>query len=599
MKIFRLLFLFFFCAAGSAYASAGYFAYSAEWLKLLHYQKISADEYRGLAENDDFYLHENGRFSPQDELEAEIAGFASGTAKCAFPARFRLLQKHGLVTGSLEDCAEYKQFLEDVRPKGITLLFTNAYMSNPASLFGHTLIRIDTARKGTQMLAHGVNFGANSGTEYGFIFALKGLTGGYEGVYSISPYWEIINTYNNIENRDIWEYTLNLTAAEKELFVDHLYEIRNAKIRYYFLSKNCSYMILELLEAVRPELNLTADFPAYAIPLDTLKAVKKVPELISGTAYRPARYTRIKHSLEQMSAEQYELFLAGLENPDADANLTETEKAAVLETQYQYYQYRYVIKDMELGEYRKKSFAVLRRRSQLPPAKISTPEGQDPSLSHESAQVTFGAGVFGGKTFEQLQFRPAYTALDDRTFGLISGAEVRVLQSDWRYYNQRHRFVLQKFTPLEIKSLVPSGQVFTPVSYSVSLAAERVYNLRTDKEGDVFSASGGVGRTYDIGGVWIYGLLKLGALYGGFISGNQSVGVLPEFGIYKDFADCRLQVTAEKGFMTRHFGDERKVKTALTYDITANLSLGGEYTYRRAENGHSRKEFLLNLRQSF
>lgn len=599
MKILLPVLFLFFCAAGSAGAATADFAYSKEWLKLLHYQKISESEYRGLAENDDFYLHANGRFNPHDELTAEISAFASGTAKCAFPARFKLLQKHGLVTGNLENCAEYRQFLEDVRPKGITLLFTNAYMSNPASLFGHTLLRIDTARKGTQMLAHGVNFGANSGTEYGFIFALKGLTGGYEGVYSVSPYWDIINTYNNIENRDIWEYTLNLTAEEKELFVDHLYEMRNAKIRYYFLSKNCSYMILELLEAVRPELKLTADFPVYAIPLDTLKAVKNVPELVSAAVYRPARYTHIKYSLEQMSGKQYELFLEKPENPDADANLTETEKAAVLETQYQYYQYRYVIKDMELGEYRKKSFAVLRQRSKLPPAKISTPEGEDPSLSHESAQVAFGAGVSGGKSFEQLEFRPAYTSLDDRTFGLISGAEVRVLQSDWRYYNQKHSFVLQKFTPLEIKSLVPSGRVFTPVSYSLGLSVQRQYNLRTDKEGYVFSASGGVGRTYDVGGVWVYGLLKLGALYGGFISGNLSAGVLPELGIYKNFADCRLQVTAEKGFMTRNFGDELKVKTSLTYDINANLSLGGEYVYSRAENGRSRKEFLLNLRQSF
>ena len=110
-----------------------------------------------------------------------------------------------------------------ISKKIITILFTNAYMSNPASLFGHTLVRIDTARKGTQMLAHGSNFGADSGTEHGVMFALKGLFGGYLGVYSVSPYSEIINTYNNIENRDIWEYNLNLTDEEKQKFVDHLY----------------------------------------------------------------------------------------------------------------------------------------------------------------------------------------------------------------------------------------------------------------------------------------------------------------------------------------------------------------------------------------
>jgi hypothetical protein len=38
-----------------------------------------------------------------------------------------------------------------------------------------------------------------------------GLTGGYYGGFTTKPYYDIINTYNNIENRDIWEFNLNFT----------------------------------------------------------------------------------------------------------------------------------------------------------------------------------------------------------------------------------------------------------------------------------------------------------------------------------------------------------------------------------------------------
>ena len=189
-------------------------AYNAVWLKLLHYHK-TLNGYQGLVENQEFYISQDGRNNPQEEFAAEVAAFAKGEEKCRFPARFNYLKQLGKVQGDLKGCKDYQQFMHDVRPNDITILFTNAYMSNPASLFGHTLVRIDTARKGTQMLAHGSNFGADSGTEHGVMFVLKGLFGGYLGVYSVSPYWEIINTYNNIENRDIWEYNLNLTDEEK------------------------------------------------------------------------------------------------------------------------------------------------------------------------------------------------------------------------------------------------------------------------------------------------------------------------------------------------------------------------------------------------
>ena len=145
--------------------------YDEAWLKLLHYHKTLGG-YRGLVENQDFYISPDGRDNPIAEFAAEIKAFADGTEKCRFPARFNYLKQLGKVQGDLKNCNEDQQFMHDVRPNGITILLTNAYMSNPASLFGHTLVRIDTARKGTQMLAHGSNFGADSGTEHGVMLSL-------------------------------------------------------------------------------------------------------------------------------------------------------------------------------------------------------------------------------------------------------------------------------------------------------------------------------------------------------------------------------------------------------------------------------------------
>ncbi len=576
------------------------FAQSTGWLRMLHYQKKYGG-YEGLIIDEEFYLNPDGRKNPQAELETEIREFQTGESKCRFPARFTLLKEKGYVSGDLSACKEYQQFLQDVQPAGITLLFTDAYMSNPASMFGHTLVRIDTARKGTQMLAHGSNFGVLSGTDNGAVFAIKGLIGGYNGSYSLSPYWTVINTYNNIENRDIWEYKLNLSEDEQIQFVNHLYEMKDAKIQYFFLTKNCSYMILELLEAVRPSLDLSSDYNYYAIPLDTVKTVLEEPDLVGEINYRPARYTKIKHQIKQMSAAQYAAFIRGIKEHNYEMDeLTPSEQRQVLETEYQYYQYKYTAGDMELQEYRKNSFAVLRRRSQLPPAEELKPEGYNPALSHGSYQISFSGGVYNHKSFEQINIRPAYTILTDNNDGLIRGAGIRVLETTLRYYNQRHRLVLQRFTGLAIYSLVPAGRVFSPYSYKTDFSLVREYNPQNEKEGTVGNIEFGIGKSYALTErFWLYGLLNFHGQYGGLIPDNYWVGAAPEIGAYADFSPVRIHLAVEKTFATSRFGNRLQYKADVAFGLTKDLSLNFEYNASQNHHGHNQQEWLTAVKYSF
>lgn len=594
--IFACLFPFSVVAAPDTFE----YAQSTQWLKMLHYQKNLVG-YKGLVRDAEFYLSPEGRTNPEAELKAEIVAFQKGEDKCRFPARFNLLKDEGFIAGDLTSCEEYQKFLQDIRPAGITLLFTDSYMNNPASMFGHTLVRIDTARKGTQMLAHGSNFGVTSGADTGLPFILKGLFGGYDGKYSLSPYWTVINTYNNIENRDIWEYKLNLTEEEQLKFVNHLYEMKEARIQYFFLTKNCSYMILELLEAVRPSLDLSSQYNYYVIPMDTLKTVREVPGLVGEINYRPARYTKIKHQLKQMNDKQYAAFLKGIKDHDYEMEeLSAEEQRQVLETEYQYYQYRYTKGEMELKEYRQNSFAVLRRRSALEAAEEVKPEGFDPSLSHGSAQVSFGGGVYNHKSFEQFTIRPAYTSLTDDNGGMIRGAGVRVTEIIGRYYNQSHKLVLQRFTGLGIYSLVPIDRVFQPYSYKTDFALVREYNPQNQKEGTVGNIEFGIGKTLGLTDrIWLYGLLNFHGQYGGLIPDNYWLGVAPEIGAFADFSPFRIHLAAEQTFATSRFGNRLQCKADAAVGITKNLSLNFEYNASHNKHGHNTQEWLTSVKVSF
>lgn len=598
-RLFLILIVLFHSV--SARAEVDY-AESTEWLKLLHYKSSTFGDYKGLVDSDEFYADKDGRYNPKQEMETEIRLFNEGDKiKCEFPARFEWLKEKGFVKGNLDDCEEYQSFMNDVKPDGITVLFTNAFMSNPASLFGHTLIRIDTSRKGSQMLAHGSNFGANSGDDVGPVYAFKGLVGGYYGGYMISPYWDIINTYNNIENRDIWEYHLNLTLQQQIMFVNHLYEMKNALIRYFFLNKNCSYMILELIEAVRPELSITKDYNYWAIPLDTLKTIKAVPGLVDRVNYRPARYTKLRAQINAMDEKQYDAFYEGITEHNYDMKeLTEEQKPLVLETEYQYYQYIYTAGDMELKEYRKNSFAVLRKRSSMPQAEEIKPNGQDPSLSHASAQVMLSGGVYDHKSFEQINIRPAYTALTDDNWGLIKGAGISVMEAQLRYYNQTHKTVLQRITGLKIASFVPADRIFSPWSYTSDFNVHREYNPKNNHEGYVGEMAFGMGKTYALTDwFWIYGILGAKGQYGGFIDGNQWIGAVPDVGVFNDFGKLKTNFGVEKNFATRKFGSRLIYKAEAAFNFNKNVSFAVIYNMSHNEGGHNRQELMGQLRYSF
>jgi hypothetical protein len=74
------------------------------------------------------------------------------------------------------------------------------------------------------------------------------------------PYYLKVREYSDLENRDIWEYELNLTPEEIDRLLMHAWELGPIHFDYYFFDENCAYHLLGLLEAARPDLTLTEGF---------------------------------------------------------------------------------------------------------------------------------------------------------------------------------------------------------------------------------------------------------------------------------------------------------------------------------------------------
>lgn len=257
-------------------------AQSPYWRSLLRDENPRSDSYSSAVKLDGFFLSPNGFNNALAELEATVNAFANVSAPrvitsnaalknntsvvdtapaCRYPGRHAWLSQQRPDLASQwpkANCPELNTWLTGLDANQVTLVFASDYLNNPSSMFGHTLMRIDAASQSddTRLLSYAINYSAQTNTNNGLEFAVKGLTGGYPGAYSLLPYYEKVKEYNDWESRDLWEYELALTPAEVRQMLLVFWDWRGITSPHYFLSRNCSYELLGLIEMARPGLNL-------------------------------------------------------------------------------------------------------------------------------------------------------------------------------------------------------------------------------------------------------------------------------------------------------------------------------------------------------
>jgi len=332
------------------------------------------------------------------------------------------------------------------------------------------------------------------------MFAFKGLTGGYPGTFSIMPYYKKVEEYSDLENRDIWEYQLNLTRAEIRRLMMHVWELGPVYADYYFFDENCSYQLLSLIEAARPSLRLTDEFDYWAIPADTVRTVVKQNGLLKKAVFRPSARTEINHRLNSLDADQRDLvrrMALGLSKPDDSAleSLPPARQASILEVAYEYLRFRYRDGAEERDATARRSLDLLRARSKITAeadaSPVPTPEKR-PDEGHGSARVSFGGGVMDGRAFLEMRLRPAYHDLLDPQEGYVKGSAIDFLDFRVRYFEDREYPDLESVTVLRIASLTPRDDFFKSLSWRLDIGVER-FRRSGPAEGDLAGYGGGGG----------------------------------------------------------------------------------------------------------
>ncbi|AUM13510.1 DUF7840 domain-containing protein [Ketobacter alkanivorans] len=528
------------------------------WHRLLHYEASASNNgFTSQVDDTGFFLSPAGKHNPLAEAVATIDAFYAAPANldehavCRFPARWRFLQSELSLPAaaiSIADCPEYNQWLNTLNPHSISLVFASSYLNSPSSMFGHTFLRVDPQdiENGSTWLSYAVNFGAELHAEdNSFLYAYKGLFGGYPGFFSVVRYYEKIKEYSRIENRDLWEYNLNLSPQETRNLVSHLWELRNVTFDYYFFDENCSYRLLELLEYARPGTSLREDFGMRAIPIDTIRAVID-GELVDSVTYRPSMAAKLEHHVNQLNDEQQMLaWQLARRQTDLDDErltpLTPASKAMVIASAYEYLRYLELEnpRDQQTANY---SLSLLKAISTLPLNKTPPPT---PEIAPDQGHKTLLLGLTGGTqdaiNFADLRIRLSYHDLTDNRDGYLDGAAINIGELRLRQRNN-DSLQIETINFVDINSHAPRTLFLKPVTWRVRAGFERIYSAQDDDL--VAQTNGGAGATYALGEHSLVYAMAMGRLeYNELLNHNWAVGAGALAGglVYLPFGTLQLE----------------------------------------------------------
>ncbi|NRA68005.1 MAG: DUF4105 domain-containing protein [Pseudobacteriovorax sp.] len=467
-----------------------------EWRKILFIPDRFYTSDESLIDDERFFFADNGKHEPRDEMLASLQAFYENKRfehngkedypQCVWAARFAYLDreldlvKDGFPRG---DCPAVRAFINYASYEKASLIFSNYYLNNPSSMFGHSFIRLHRkprpgANFSADLLDDTINFSAFvTDSAWNPLFPLKGLIGSYKGRFAMLPFYSKVQEYNNYESRDIWQFDLNLTSEEIEKMMLVLWEQGAFYMDYYFLDDNCAYILLMLFESARPSLELTAQLPLYAIPSDSIRAVREAG-IVTNVEHRHSVLSRLMARYDKLEEDEAVLLTNLPDIVDNKSSFPEDCEAdcqsKILDTAIELLDYKIAFNEGE----EKRLYAASRpdfllARSRIPERSLTLEKGPISSRvdrGHDSAYISFAAGVSDAETggsLGSLRWKPALHDLASPPEGYGRGMELGFLDSEVRF--EEERAFVKHVDLLNIISIPDQHPLVQPSSWAFDL----------------------------------------------------------------------------------------------------------------------------------
>ena len=549
-------------ASWRAQAKTENLAQHITWRRLLYFfddQKnlIGKKKDSSIVDDAAFFLSKNGQHDSAAELDALLVALAEEMATtpdnstannklsnlttknsgqnsvlCRFPARVQWLSDTLNIdkSGLQVDCPELNDWMQKLAPEQLSIMFAQEYLDNPISAFAHTLLRIDSKASvaDPSQIHHAValnyTVGGDSSDNF-LVYAIKSMSGSYDNLIEIDPYPEKLAKYLQEDERDAWTYQLDLTPAEVQQIMLHVWETKDLKLPYYFTTDNCASEILRLIDVVRPQQHLLSRLPYAVIPSDVVQLLNS-EGLLASTNYTPADSTLRQAQLNKVKEQREQL---GYHN-NAKQMLNEIKSAQLNPTS-----------------------SIAADGKTLLPLRIAVADN-NPIDRHPLQLGFIGLGQRGDNNYIDLGVRAGYHDTLDRPSGFPeffdlegAAATLRLYDTDNNKANQPSSVVLQNVTLVRGRSFNPVNSAKKGKTWGASIEATRVNDGSQQDGSDHLVGSLG----YETGWSWAFGTPSVGTgemppqLCYTFLAGTAQTGR----GINKGYrvgagvnAGCRYQI---------------------------------------------------------
>lgn len=521
---------------------------SKQWKQLLYMSEESE------VKDKEYFLSEIGMSNPKAELIATINAYKEKNTNndpvCVFPARYYFLSKYIDFPNykKINDgCTNLKKWKPIKDTDSISLILVSGYMSNPASTFGHSLIKLNNKESG--LFDTSINYGALVPDNENMLrYIYQGLTGGYQAGFSDKYFYEQDLMYSNKEYRDMWEYKLNLTQEEKDLIILHLYEIITRKFDYYFLSRNCGYRVSEIINLVSKKKVVNEDL--WYLPIETFDFLEtKENDLIKNIKYIPSNKKVFNSYFQKLTDKEKNAVKEFIKN-DILIELTEIEKIHVLDFLLIYYKNTLNIYP-EKGNIRVSLRKIILERFKLMPSQkedIKIEEKKSPAKNTNPIDLKIGYGYKSGI----ISFSPYKQNFLDRTnigYDELTFFNTTIGINDDIYLKHLDLIKIQKINSEKTELLNDN-----PYSWKINIGVEK----------NTYYITSGIG--YFIDQLDMLGMIDLEA------NSKEGLNLIPHINFYNQFFDFRNQI--EIGYK-----DEFYLIQEIQYNISNKKNIGIRWEY--------------------
>jgi hypothetical protein len=475
--------------------------------------------------SDLFFFSPNGSTDPLAEVTAAIHAYENPDLKfgrekkpaaCAFPARKLVLEKMLQKNFAQPSCEDLKNWKERLNADQASLVFVGAFPGNPASIFGHTFLRLSNSkreaegRQGIDLLSYAVGFLARSDPrDPQSLYMLKGLTGFYPGYYEMEPHYMKVGIYNNAESRDLWEVRLRLTPDEIELLTSYLWEVLfNAELKYYFIDENCSQKLIKLLEAVRPSLEISDKLSRVVLPAETVRAAIDAGLAEPIPKFRASIKRRLKLKLDELTGEEKQSFDQARRSLEKTKKVESSAVVSALLDHWLFVNYAASAKlppdQAAMMDATYQRAAVIQTKPDPSNAAIREENRlRPPFLGHRPKWVDLHGGSVNEKLSAGIQYRSGVHPFwsSDRGYRDVSAIEFLGFNVDWMTGED----LRWKALLLDARSFENAFDLDPKVSWTLDLSANNRCWVCQSEDLDV-QVNGGMGAAWVRGEFTIYSL---------------------------------------------------------------------------------------------